>query len=115
MKNVQIEGLIQELKKKSIDEKINIWKRIASDLEKPTRARRIVNLYNIDKNSKDNETVLVPGKVLATGNLNKKITIAAYTVSKKAQDKIKESGSNVVSIFELMEKNPKGKNVRILG
>ncbi len=115
MKNIQIEGLIQELKKKAIVEKVNLWKRIASDLEKPTRNRRIVNLFSINKNSKDNETILVPGKILATGELNKKVTIAAYTVSKEAKQKIKNSGSSVVSIYELMEKNPKGKNVRILG
>jgi large subunit ribosomal protein L18e len=115
MKNIQTQGLVQELKKKSIEEKVAIWKRIATDLEKPTRQRRIVNLFSLDKNAKDNEVVVVPGKVLGTGNISKKITVAAYTISKSAEEKLKSSGSSTMSIYELLEKNPKGKNVRILG
>ena len=115
MKNEKLESLIKELKKKSIVEEVKIWKRIATDLEKPSRNRRVVNLYKIDLNAKDNETIIVPGKVLATGDLNKKVTIAAYEISKQAEDKIKNSGSKVVSIMELIQKNPKGNKVRILG
>ena len=107
--------LIQELKKKSIDEKVKIWKRIATDLEKPTRNRRIVNLSKIDKYSKDNETVIVPGKVLGSGDLSKKITIAAYSFSEQAIDKIKESNGKALYIDELMKSNPKGNKIRIMG
>lgn len=115
MKNEKLESLIKELKKTSINEKVNIWKRIAKDLEKPSRIRRIVNLYNINLNAKENEIVIVPGKILATGDLNKKITIAAYEISKQAEEKIKLSGSKLISIEELIQKNPKGNKVRILG
>jgi large subunit ribosomal protein L18e len=115
MKNEKLENLISELKKKSIVEKVKIWKRIASDLEKSSRNRRIVNLYNINLYAKENEIVIVPGKLLATGDLNKKITIAAFEISKSALEKIKLSGSNVISIYELINKNPKGNKVRILG
>ena len=115
MKNEQLQMLIQELKKKSIDEKVKIWKRIATDLEKPTRNRRIVNLSKIDKYSKDNETVIVPGKVLGSGDLSKKITIAAYSFSEQAIDKIKESNGKALYIDELMKSNPKGNKIRIMG
>jgi large subunit ribosomal protein L18e len=115
MKNIQIESLVQELKKKAIVEKVAIWKRVATDLEKPSRKRRIVNIYKIDKFAKDNETVIVPGKVLGTGIFNKKITIATYSISEQAKKKLESSGAKVISIEELIEKNPKGKNVRILG
>jgi large subunit ribosomal protein L18e len=115
MKNTKLESLIKELKKKSITEKVNIWKRIATDLEKPSRKRRIVNLYSISLNAKENEIVIVPGKVLATGDLNKKITIAAYEISQQAEEKIKSSGSKIVSIIDLIQSNPKGNKVRILG
>jgi large subunit ribosomal protein L18e len=115
MKNEKLESLIKELKKKSITEKVKIWKRIALDLEKSTRNRRIVNLYNISLNASDNEIIIVPGKILGTGDLNKKITIAAYDVSKQAEEKIVSSGSKLITINELFEKNPKGNKVRILG
>ena len=65
--NPQLTELVMNLKKKSIDDGSKVWKRIAEDLEKPTRKRRIVNLYKIDKYSNDNEIIIVPGKVLGTG------------------------------------------------
>ena len=56
-------GLIEDLKKKSVEQKVNIWNKIASDLQRPTRNRRIVNLSKINRYSKENETIIVPGKV----------------------------------------------------
>lgn len=94
---------------------MKIWKKVATDLEQSTRRRRVVNLYKLEKNAKPNETVVIPGKVLATGELSKKITIAAFEVSEKAKEKIKSSGSSVISLFELLKKNPKGSKVRVLG
>ena len=46
--------LITELKKTSIEQDVKIWKRIASDLERPTKQRRAVNLSRIDRYSKSN-------------------------------------------------------------
>ena len=115
MKNVILQRTIEDLKKKSLDEKVNIWKRVACDLEKPTRQRRIINLFNIDLHSKDGETIVVPGKILGTGDLNKKLTIAAYGFSDKAHKKIKKSGSTAMTLREFMSKNPKGNKARILG
>ena len=115
MKNVTLQRTIEELKKKSLDEKVNIWKRVANDLEKPTRQRRIINLFSINLHSKEGETIVVPGKILGTGDLNKKLTIAAYDFSDKAQKKIRKSGSTAMTLKEFMSKNPKGNKVRILG
>ena len=113
-KNPQLKLLIQQLKKQAIEQKVLLWKRIASDLEGPARNQRVVNVYKIEQYAKPNETVLVPGKVLGTGELNKKVTVAAYSFSEEAKKKI--SGKGVaMSISELVEKNPKGKGVRILG
>ncbi|MBN2368365.1 50S ribosomal protein L18e [Candidatus Woesearchaeota archaeon] len=115
MKNQQLESLIVELKKASISHEANIWKRIATELEGPTSRMRVVNLSKIDCYSKDNEVVIVPGKVLSMGNLSKKITIAAYKYSKGAMSKIRESGSKAVSIYDILKNNPKGAKVRIIG
>ena len=113
-KNPQLSLLIQELKKQAIEQKVALWKRIASDLESPTRNRRVVNVYKIDQNSKPNETVIVPGKVLGMGELSKKVTVAAYSFSEDAKKKINDNGA-AISILELVGKNPKGKGIRILG
>ena len=78
---LELINLIRELKKTSTKNKVNIWKRVALDLERPTRIRRTVNLYKIDKYAKPGETALVPGKVLSLGSLDKPITVATYQFS----------------------------------
>ena len=112
--NPLLKGLIQELRKKAHEHGANIWKRLAEDLEKPTRQRRIVNLYKINKHTKDNETVVVPGKVLAVGELDHNVTVAAFTFSGAALDKINKKGK-AISINELIQEDPKGKRIRIMG
>lgn len=109
--NPNLSKLIQDLRILSFKEDVNIWKSIANELEKPTRRRRSVNLSKIDRYSKENETILVPGKVLGTGSVSKNITIAAYQFSESAKKKLK----NYLLIQDLMEKNPKGKDIRIIG
>ena len=103
-------NLIRELKKQSNKENKNIWKTIAKHLEKPTRKRANVNLYKINKYAKDNETIVVPGKVLGVGDVDKPLNIAAFRFSESAQNKIK----NTMSIQDLMKKNPKGTRIRII-
>ncbi|MCD6547218.1 MAG: 50S ribosomal protein L18e [Nanoarchaeota archaeon] len=109
--NIQLIKLINELKKL----KKPIWKRVASDLERPRRIRRIVNLSRINRYTKDGDVVVVPGKVLGDGILEKKIEIAAFQFSQSAKEKIKLSGSSAISIQELIKKNPEGKGVKIIG
>ena len=109
-----MKNLIVDLKRLSIEQNKKIWKRIASDLEKPTRQRRIVNLVKIDQYAKENETVIVPGKVLAGGDLTKKAIVAAYQFSDSAFEKINKIGK-AVTIKELIQINPKGNKVRIIG
>lgn len=113
-KHKELQELISSLKKLSIDKKVNIWKRIAEDLEKPTRQRRIVNVYSLSKHTKENDTIIVPGKVLGTGDLTHKLNVAAYTFSDDAAKKISEKGK-ALTIQEIMKQNPEGKNIKIIG
>lgn len=101
------------LKKQSIEQKSNIWKRIAFELERPTRQQRVVNLSRIDKYCNDNDIIIVPGKVLCGGELTKKVTIAAYSYSKQTAEKLGKS--NIITIEEAMKKYPKGNNLKIIG
>lgn len=113
-KNNELTGLIADLKKLSIQKKVKIWKRVAEDLEKPTRNKRVVNIYKLDKYTKDKEIVVVPGKVLGTGEINHGIEIAAFSFSKDAVKKISQKGK-ALSIRDVMKNNPDGKNIRIMG
>ncbi len=113
--NIVLKKLINELKKASLDHNVNIWKRVAIDLEKPSRARRIVNLSKISKNTKENETIVVPGKVLGSGDLDHKVTISAYQFSDSAIEKINRIGAKAVPLNELIKDSPKGKKIKVLG
>tara|TARA_Y100000034_G_C6546313_1_gene235894 strand:- start:21 stop:377 length:357 start_codon:yes stop_codon:yes gene_type:complete len=110
--NLELYNLIEDLDRLGSKEKVSLWKRIARDLGKPTRIRRRVNIYKIDKFTKDGEVAVVPGKVLSVGELTKKITVAAYQFSEEAKEKL---GDKAITIKELMEKNPKGSKARIIG
>jgi large subunit ribosomal protein L18e len=114
MKNEQIQSLITELKKTAIEQNVNIWKRVASDLEAPSNQRRIVNLSKIDKHCQDGDVIVVPGKVLSMGDLTKKVTVAAYSFSGNAHEKINKVGK-AITIDELVKKNPKGSKIRVIG
>lgn len=112
--NPILKNLIQELKVLSAREKVPLWKKIAKDLERPARIRRSVNIFKINKYTREKETAIVPGKVLSDGELKKKLTVAAFLFSKQARNKINKIGK-AITINELMKQNPKGKNVRIIG
>lgn len=113
-KHEELKELVSALKKMAIQNKVKIWKRVAEDLEKPTRQRRVVNVYKLSKICKENDVIVVPGKVLGTGELNRNINVAAFNFSDEAVKKISEKGK-AMSIEELMKQNPQGKNIRIIG
>ena len=107
--------LISELKKKSIVDSSPFWKRLAVDLERPARNQRVVNLSRLNRYTKENETVVVPGKVLASGEIGHKLTIAAFSFSTGAVEKLKRQNCEMLLIGDLMKKNPKTSDIRIIG
>jgi|TARA_B100001964_G_scaffold223674_2_gene269820 large subunit ribosomal protein L18e len=113
--NPLLQELIGELKKRANEQSVNLWKRVALDLERPTRSRRAVNLSRINRHTKENEVIIVPGKVLGTGILNHKLTISAYQFSDQAKDKIEKAGAEIVPLLDLSKDKPNGKNIRIIG
>jgi len=113
--NPMLIALIHELKKQANENDVPMWNDIALRLEKPSRNWPGVNLDRISKHTGEKETAIIAGKVLSTGDLTKKVKIAAWSFSEKSLDKIKKAGGKHMSIEELLKSNPKGKDVRILG
>lgn len=112
--NPYLKKLIENLKIKSRELKAPIWKDTAEKLSKSTRQRIEVNISDIERNVSDGETILVPGVVLSTGNLTKKVSVSAWKFSKTAEEKIKSSNGKTMTIEELLKENPKGSNVKII-
>ncbi len=109
--NMELRKLIVTLNKK----KEPLWKRVSKELAKPTRQRRSVNLSRINTNTNDGETALIPGKVLGTGEITKKIKVAGWQFSSSAKEKIEKAGGKALSLSELAESYKKGFKVRIIG
>ena len=110
-----LSGLITELKKRSTEQSVSLWKRIALDLEKPSRQRRVVNLSRINRYTDENDIIIVPGKVLGSGDLNHKLTISAYQFSEQAKDKLEKAGAKIMTLLDLSKEKPNGKKIKIVG
>ena len=108
--NPSLLSLIETLNK----DKKPIWKRVAYELSKSRRDRAEINLSKLDSYGKDGGTVVVPGKVLGSGSLSKKMTVAAFSFSESAKKLIADSGGKAVSIESLYKTNPAGREVLIV-
>ena len=113
--NPRLLDLISGLKEQSREKQAPLWRDIARRLERPTRITPEVNLSRINRYTKDKDLILVPGKVLGAGELNHTLTVAALSFSEGARNKIIEAGGLCLSIKELMDRNPEGSRVRIIG
>jgi len=90
------------------------WLKVAEILSGPRKKRVNINLEKINKEAEKGEKIVVPGKVLSQGEINKKLKIIALDFSKKAKEKLLKSKSESSSIIEEIQKNPEAKEIRIL-
>ncbi|MCL1966088.1 MAG: 50S ribosomal protein L18e [Candidatus Bathyarchaeota archaeon] len=112
--NPELIQLIKQLKKESREKSAPIWLAVAKQLAQPRSNRVAVNLSNINRNTKRDDIVVVPGKILGTGSLNHPITIAAFSISGLAKAKLDAIKAKYVTIPELIADNPKGSNIKII-
>ena len=106
--------IIRLLKKQNHENKAPIWIDVAKYLGKSQPQRTSVNLSKINRYTQENDTIIVPGKILGTRKLDHPVTIAAFNTSEKAKEKIKAAKAKYVTIQELIGKNPKGTKVKII-
>ena len=90
------------------------WIKVSDIISRPRRKKIALNLDEISLQCKDGENVLIPGKVLGTGSINKKIKIIALDFSESAREKLNKSKIEIFHIDEEMKKNPNAKNIKIL-
>ena len=90
-------------------QKSPFWIRVAAIISKPKRKSVAVNVSKISKHTKEGDVVVVPGKVLSSGEIKHKITLAALSESEATKHKVK-----IIKIQELANKNPKGEGIKII-
>lgn len=89
------------------------WSDVAENLGKVNRQRPEVNLSDIERNTEEGDTVVVPGKVLGSGRLTKEVTVAAFQASNNAKNHINEKGE-FMFIQDLVEENSEAEEVKIV-
>lgn len=106
--------LIVELRKAAQAQEAPIWKELAERLERPARLWPQINVEKCAALSTEGALVLVPGKVLSTGDAPKGFRVAAFAFSENARQKIEQSGGKCLSILDVLKLAPSGKGVRIV-
>ncbi|MEZ0346504.1 MAG: 50S ribosomal protein L18e [Infirmifilum sp.] len=107
--NIYMRRLIHALKKQGAP----LWREVAEYLSRPRRKRIQVNLSRINRYSGDGDIVVVPGKVLGSGVLSKKVTVVAWRFSEEAYKKIQSVGRAVL-LEEFLQTKPESKNIKII-
>ena len=107
--------MIKDLKQASKKNEAPIWSRLADLATKSSSSKRVVNLARINKTTKENDVLFVPGKVLGTGNMSHKITLSSFSMSTTAANKIIQKGGEIITYSDMIKKYPTGKGVIIFG
>lgn len=113
--NPELIEVTRFLKSSANESNAPVWRTLAEKLEKSKHSRSAVNISRINRHTEDGETVTVPGKVLGSGVLDHKVSVAAFQFSEAAKKKIEAAGGKCLTFPALVKKNNKGKNVRIIG
>ncbi len=113
--NPALVALISDLKSAGRSNEAPIWRDIALRLERPSRNWAQVNISKVSAHVRDGENVIVPGKLLGSGELDKATTIVAYSASASAKAKVAAAGGKVLTMEEGVSAFPKGEQCRILG
>ncbi len=111
--NPRIQDLIAELKSVAREHDADVWADLAGRLERPRSSYAEVNLGRIERYARENETVIVPGKVLGSGTLRKPVTVAAVDFSRSAEDKIDKVGE-ACRLEEVLDRLPEGTNIQVI-
>jgi large subunit ribosomal protein L18e len=99
------------LERKGRKDGLGIWRVAAESLSAPKSIETIVNISRLARVADGKNPLFVPGKVLGTGSLDKKLIVGAFTFSSSARAKIESAGGEALEIEEFVNKYPKGSGV----
>ena len=98
--------LVVALEKTAKKNKAAVFKDLASYLQKPRRQATSVDLWKLNKMAakfKD-KTLVVPGKVLGTGELTETFSLAAFAYSESAKAKLEKAKIKPLGLNDILEK-----------
>jgi len=101
------------LERKARGDKSGIWRDAARYLSSGTVTWPEVNVARLARLG-GASAVFVPGKVLGTGNLEKKLDVGAFSFSASARSKIERAGGKTFTVEEFVNKYPEGSGVALV-
>ncbi|MEM1922234.1 MAG: 50S ribosomal protein L18e [Nitrososphaerota archaeon] len=105
-----VKAKVRRLAKRS-----RFWAAVLENLEKPSRKWRVVNIYHLNKVAPPGGKVLVMGKLLGAGVLEKRLDVVAFDFSEVAHRKIREAGGEALYLEEYLSKGGDGKGFILVG
>jgi len=112
--NTELLDSIRFLKTSARENNAEIWKVAAEQLSRPRRARAVLDLNHIDRSTKADSLVFVPGKLLGSGLIRHPVTIGAFEYSASARMKVEQVGGLCMALKDFVARYPKGSNVRLM-
>ncbi|HYA57359.1 MAG TPA: 50S ribosomal protein L18e [Thermoplasmata archaeon] len=112
--NSELVRTIVELRRAARAHDAPVWGAVADRLERARHQTTPVNVGHLNRLAAADETVVVPGKLLADGRLSKRLTVAAFAYSAEAKSKIHAAGGAALTLSELLKSKPDGTGVRLL-
>ena len=112
--NAELVRLVVELRRAARAHHAPVWASVADRLERPRHQSVPLNVGRLDRLAEPEETVAVPGKLLADGPLSKRLTVGAFAYSAEARAKIHAAGGSALSLHDLVRAKPDGAGVRLL-
>lgn len=112
--NPELTHAVHELRRAARDHAAPIWSAAADRLERARHQTTPVNVGHLDRLTEDKETILVPGKLLANGQVHRSLTVAAFSWSEEARTKVHAAGGTLLTIHDLIKTHPDGAGVRLL-
>lgn len=113
--NAHLQRVVRELRDLSRENEVGIWRDVAERLERARRNWSEVNLSRVNRYAEKGQKVVVPGVLLASGELTFPVTVGAFRTSEAARKKVEAAGGQALSLLEFAVQNPKGSGVRLLG
>jgi large subunit ribosomal protein L18e len=102
------------LERAAKENKAPIWAAASRLLSSPARTKVVVNLGHISRISIEGDAIFVPGKVLGSGLIDKKVVVGAFSFSAGARSKIAASGGSALSVGEFLKKYRSGSGVKLV-
>ena len=87
---------------------------LAKMLATPKKKAIKLNLEELNNLCKDGDKIIVPGKILGEGIINKKIRVVAWSASEEALKKMKETKTEFNTIYSFMKDIKELNNYKIL-